>query len=198
MKASRCPPGVFCFTPEVFLFVIFILIGGLGALVYMNSTQMNQPTYIHKQQAQQQVQQVPQVPVIVNTGGDDRYTRAPQPLRTWNAPAQMPVRGAMFGFPTQGLPEQYQSYGFINTSDGQTLPLYGRRTAGRSDRFNYYTRTDSYNPIQIPLRYKGRDCQDSVGCDELFNGEHVRTVNGKEGNVNIYQYDGPTYIPGII
>jgi hypothetical protein len=163
----------------------------------MNTTQMNQPTYIHKQQAQQQVP-VPQVPVIVNTGGDDRYTRAPQPLRSWNTPSEMPVRGAMFGFPTQGLPEQYQSYGFINTSDGQTLPLYGRRTAGRSDRFNYYTRTDTYNPIQIPLRYKGRDCQDSVGCDELFNGEHVRTVNGKEGNVNIYQYDGPTYIPGIL
>ena len=195
MKASRCPPGVFCFTPEVFLFIIFMLVGGLGALIYMNSTHV-QP--IRNQYVSHAPPQPPAAPVIVNTGGDDRYTRAPQPLRLWNTPSEMPVRGAMFGFPTQGLPEQYQSYGFINTSDGQTLPLYGRRTAGRSDRFNYYTRTDSYNPIPIPVRYKGRDCQDSIGCEELFNGEHVRTVNGNEGKVNIYQYDGPTYIPGIL
>lgn len=195
MKASRCPPGVFCFTPEVFLFIIFVLVGCLGALVYMNSTQQQQapPVYIRKPRIPE-----PSPTVVVNTGGDDRYTRAPEPLRFWNAPAQMPVRGALFGVPTQGLPEQYQSYGFITTSDGQTLPLYGRRTAGRSDRYNYYTRTDSYNPIPIPIRYKGRDCQDSIGCDELFNGEHVRTVNGNEGKVNIYQYDGPMYIPGVL
>ena len=195
MKASRCPPGVFCFTPEVFLFIIFVLIGCLGALVYMNTTQQAQvpPTYIHRPRIPE-----PSPSVVVNAGGDDRYTRAPEPLRFWNAPAQMPVRGALFGVPTQGLPEQYQSYGFITTSDGQTLPLYGRRTAGRSDRYNYYTRTDSYNPIPIPIRYKGRDCQDSIGCDELFNGEHVRTVNGNEGKVNIYQYDGPMYIPGVL
>ena len=194
MKASRCPPGVFCFTPEVFLFIIFVLIGCLGALVYMNSTQQQQPpVYVRKPRIPE-----PSPTVVVNAGGDDRYTRAPEPLRFWNAPAQMPVRGALFGVPTQGLPEQYQSYGFITTSDGQTLPLYGRRTAGRSDRYNYYTRTDSYNPIPIPIRYKGRDCQDSIGCDELFNGEHVRTVNGNEGKVNIYQYDGPMYIPGVL
>ncbi len=193
MKASRCPPGVFCFTPEVFLFIIFILIGCLGALVYMNTTQQAPPTYIRSPRIPE-----PAPSVVVNAGGDDRYTRAPEPLRFWNAPTQMPVRGALFGVPTQGLPEQYQSYGFITTSDGQTLPLYGRRTAGRSDRYNYYTRTDSYNPIPIPIRYKGRDCQDSIGCDELFNGEHVRTVNGNEGKVNIYQYDGPMYIPGVL
>ena len=193
MKASRCPPGVFCFTPEVFLFVIFVLVGCLGALAYMNSTQQEAPVYVRKPRIPE-----PSPTVVVNAGGDDRYTRAPEPLRFWNAPAQMPVRGALFGVPTQGLPEQYQSYGFITTSDGQTLPLYGRRTAGRSDRYNYYTRTDSYNPIPIPIRYKGRDCQDSIGCDELFNGEHVRTVNGNDGKVNIYQYDGPMYIPGIL
>jgi hypothetical protein len=195
MKASRCPPGVFCFTPEVFLFIIFVLVGCLGALAYMNSTQQQQAplTYVQRPRIPE-----PSPTVVVNAGGDDRYTRAPEPLRFWNAPAQMPVRGALFGVPTQGLPEQYQSYGFITTSDGQTLPLYGRRTAGRSDRYNYYTRTDSYNPIPIPIRYKGRDCQDSIGCDELFNGEHVRTVNGNDGKVNIYQYDGPMYIPGIL
>jgi len=160
----------------------------------MNSTQQQAPpTYIQRPRIPE-----PAPSVVVNAGGDDRYTRAPEPLRFWNAPLQMPVRGALFGIPTQGLPEQYQSYGFITTSDGQTLPLYGRRTMGRSDRFNYYTRTDSYNPIPIPIRYKGRDCQDTIGCEELFNGEHVRTVNGNDGKVNIYQSDGPMYIPGVL
>ena len=81
--------------------------------------------------------------------------------------------------------------------NGQTLPLYGRRLATRSDRYNYYTRTDTYNPVPIPVMFKGRDCQDSVGCEEIFNGDKVLTGAGTEGKVSVYQFDGPPYIPYI-
>lgn len=88
--------------------------------------------------------------------------------------------------------------GVITTDDGQVLPLYGRRTASRSDRFQYYTRTDTYNPVQLPVRYKNRDCQDDVGCEELMDGEAIKvTATGKEGKVNMYRFSGPTYIPAV-
>jgi hypothetical protein len=115
-------------------------------------------------------------------------------------PPMIPVGGALpppFGYATQGLPDKYQSYGFIMTENGQTLPLYGRRLATRSDRFNYYTRTDTYNPIQMPVRYKARDCQDSVGCEEVYSGDHVSLPNGIQGKVSVYQSDGPPYIPYV-
>ena len=88
--------------------------------------------------------------------------------------------------------------GIIKMEDGQILPLYGRRTASRSDRFQYYTRTDTYNPVQLPVEYRRRNCQDDVGCDELYDRDTVRvSATGQRGDVTIYRFSGPTYIPGV-
>lgn len=148
--------------------------------------------------------QMPVAPTIIQIGrgGDDRYTRAPQPLRDWMAPPEFPPRGGIasipINIPTQGLPESFQSVGMMNVS-GKMLPLYGRRTAGSSDRWNYYTRTDTYNPVPIPLKYQKRDCMDDTGCTELYSGEHVKLEGtGEDGRVTIYKMDGPKYIPGLI
>ena len=144
-------------------------------------------------------------PVIItppsNPGdGDDRYTRAPKPERNWVATPDLSAiwnSGATLpAIPTRGVPETYQSMGTIRTEDGQILPLYGRRTASRSDRFQYYTRTDTYNPVQIPIQYKRRNCQDDVGCDELYDRDRVHLGPlQKSGEVTVYRFSGPTYIP---
>jgi hypothetical protein len=87
----------------------------------------------------------------------------------------------------------------MTTPDGQVLPLYGRRTATSTDRWNYYTRTDTYNPVPIPVSYMKRDCMDDVGCNELMDGEVVKNFGtNAESKVHIYRMDGPKYIPGII
>ena len=100
--------------------------------------------------------------------------------------------------PTQGLPESFQSVGLIQ-SDGGVLPLYGRRTMRGGDRWNYYTRTDTFNPIPVPVRFQRRDCMDDVGCQEILSGEHVKIeALGKEGTAKIYRFDGPKYIPGLL
>jgi hypothetical protein len=146
----------------------------------------------------------PQPPPIINIRtGDDRYSMSPRPQQLWNNGPEYPVRGALPGLvplnvPTRGLPEAYQSMGIVKTEDGQMLPLYGRRVASRSDRFNYYTRTDTYNPVSLPITFKRRDCQDDVGCDELSNGDSVNMASGKRGEVSIYRFDGPMYVPGLI
>jgi hypothetical protein len=136
------------------------------------------------------------------SSGDSRYDRAPQPLRDWRAIPELPPRGGIsalpFNIPTQGLPESFQSVGVINVND-QMLPLYGRRTAGGSDRWNYYTRTDTYNPVPLPVTFQKRNCMDGVGCSEMMSGESV-VVDGlqKEGKAQLYRMDGPTYLPGIL
>ncbi len=159
--------------------------------------------------------QVVVVPGAGGAQGDDRYTRAPRPQRYWDNGPETPVRGALDlrsgasgGFrqssalmdpiPTRGEPEAYQQMGVIVGADGKPLPLYGRRTAPRSDRFNYYTRTDQYNPVALPVNFKRKDCQDNLGCDEVMTGDSVSLQpTGETAKVMLYGFDGPRYVPDI-
>jgi len=154
-------------------------------------------------QIQPQPQFLPQPQPIINVeSGDGRYSRAPKPERHWVTQPDLPSGAEIYGklprVPTRGIPETYQSMGIITLGDGKILPLYGRRTASRSDRFQYYTRTDTYNPVQLPIRVRRRDCQDDIGCEELSNDDDVTIQSLGKGKTTIYRFDGPTYVPGII
>jgi len=192
----KCPPGTLCLSESFGLILLILLVIASTCVVIFMIFGKN--TSIMQPQAQ-----VAQSPTIISMkGGDSRYDRAPQPLRDWMAPPEYPPRGGLtsmpINIPTQGLPESFQSVGIINVGD-QVLPLYGRRTAGGSDRWNYYTRTDTYNPVPVPVRYQKRDCMDGVGCQEILSGEHVNiSALNKEGKTDIYKLDGPKYIPGLI
>lgn len=207
-RPNICPPGILCITPSLIILIAVILIG-LVAFIYYVYNERRYVTHYRAQQPYQQEQQIPPISINVERGGDDRYTRAPKPLRNWVSPVDlegalpslMPQfnSGTMPVIPTRGLPEAYQSMGIVTTSSGELLPLYGRRLASRSDRFNYYTRTDTNNPIPLPIKHKRRDCQDDVGCEELYDGDNVEISPTKQsGNVTIYRFNGPTYIPGLI
>jgi hypothetical protein len=167
-----------------------------AALVLKSSTTviMQQPQHAHPSTQH----------IVTNTiQQDSRFSQAPQPLRDWMGRPEFPPRGGLtsmpINIPTQGLPESFQAIGIIKTGNEQILPLYGRRTAGASDRWNYYTRTDTFNPVPIPLRAHRRNCMDDIGCPELMSGEHI-TVDAlnKQGQVEIYRFDGPKYIPGLL
>ena len=130
--------------------------------------------------------------------GDDRYRRAPRPQRFWETEQEIPTRGALDPVATRGAPESYQQMGLVTGADGKPLPLYGRRVAPRSDRFNYYTRTDTYNPVALPASFKRKDCQDNLGCDEVSNGDSIKiSPTGETGKVTLYGFDGPRYSPDI-
>jgi Family of unknown function (DUF5755) len=144
------------------------------------------------------VQMVAPQPTI--SSGDDRYTRAPKPERDFYAHPDLSVmRGSprtLPSFATRGIPETYQQMGVLKADDGNVLPLYGRRTASRSDRYQYYSRTDSYNPVQLPIRYNNYNCVDDIGCNELYDGDVVSLVpSGQSASVTIYRISGPAYIP---
>lgn len=192
----KCPEGMFCFTNEILFGLIGLLVIVIIGLQFFKG---HQPIIVN-------VRNPPAsgVPVINNVNGDDRYVRAPQPLRDWLSPPEYPPRGGIatipINIPTQGLPESYQAIGNINVGEGKVLPLYGRRTySGSSDRWNYYTRTDTYNPVPVPIRYKNRDCLDDIGCPEVYSGESVHVEDlGTSGKVRLFRFDGPKYVPGLI
>jgi hypothetical protein len=147
------------------------------------------------QEITQPIVQMLPYPVATRTGGDDRYTMAPRPQRNWDNGPEIPVRGALDPIPTRGAPEAYQQMGVITGVDNKVLPLYGRRVAPRSDRFNYYTRTDTYNPVALPVLFNRKDCQDNLGCDEVMNGDDIRLgATGDVAKVTLYGFDGPRYV----
>ena len=192
---AKCPPGVFCLSGNLATVIAIILgivlIFMLCAIFFTKSS--SPPTIVLPPQ---------QSPVQNIISGESRYDRAPQPLRDWMMPAEFPPRGGIasipINIPTQGLPESFQSVGLIK-SDGGVLPLYGRRTMRGGDRWNYYTRTDTFNPVPVPIRFQRRDCMDDVGCQEILSGEHIKVeILGKEGTANMYRFDGPKYIPGLL
>ena len=137
-----------------------------------------------------------QMQLQMQRGGDDRYTMAPRPQREWQTRYEVPTRGALDPIATRGPPESYQQMGIVDGGDGKLLPLYGRRVAPRSDFFNYYTRTDTYNPVAVPVQFKRRNCQDNVGCAEVSNGDEIDLGPlGQKGKVTLYGFDGPRYAP---
>lgn len=209
-RGRSCPPGVLCISEGLtttllillavcavfFLFAMFLFprLSNLSSPVSPVSS--ISPVAASLLPAQQPIH------ISMNGGGDSRYDRAPQPLRDWAAPPEFPPRGGLsrlpFNQPTHGLPESFQSVGLIRV-DEKMLPLYGRRTAGSTDRWNYYTRTDTYNPIPLPVQVQKRDCMDDVGCAEVSSGDsvHIRGLQ-KDGQTEIYRFDGPKYIPGLL
>lgn len=209
MAPRRCPPGIWCFTPEFAVAILVIAIVGVTLYIYTLTHAPSTPIRLQKQrqvvQAEPDIQPKQTVKVNIKTEGDGRYTRAPEPYREW---ATVPdLRGAIIPQgavpifqPSLGYPEQFQQMGILTVPETkQILPLFGRRVASRSDRFNYYTRTDTYNPIQLPLFYQKRDCMDDIGCQELFGSEQVR-IEGLDTNANVkvYKYDAPRYIPSVM
>lgn len=200
----KCPPGFVCIDSVIGM---VLLILGILMSFYLIFFMISSRLIIHHNSppappphSSQVVQSRPfSVPVPIPT--ENKYARAPQPLRDWMAPPEFPPRGGIasipINIPTQGLPESFHTVGVVNV-DGDPWPIYGRRTGGSSDRWNYYTRNNTYNPVPLPIRSKRRDCMDKVGCQEIFSGEQVEIdVLGKIGKVNIYQSDGPTYIAGL-
>ena len=168
--------------PSVILITVFMIVVGLAF----------RPQFIiQAPQMPADISPVVESNTFITTKGDDRYARSPEAERVWGtAPdlSRVPSHRAPFNIPTQGIPESYQSMGIVKTPDGKLLPLYGRRAISSRERYNYYTRTDSYNPVPMPINIKGRDCQDQVGCPELYNGDTVKlSPTGEIGEVTIYR-----------
>jgi hypothetical protein len=135
----------------------------------------------------------------------ERDYGTPSDLRGFIPPPGVPV--IPIQIPTQGLPEQFQQVGVLAAPGGTAtsatpnrtlLPLFGRKVAIGRDRFNYYTRSDGINPLQVPVSFKNRNCEDDNGCDEISNGDTVGVpLLGQTYVATTYRYTLPRYIPYV-
>ena len=80
--------------------------------------------------------------------------------------------------------------------ESHILPLYGRKTYNRSSKWVYYTATDKFNQVRIPISNNGRNCDSEYGCDELMDGSTI-TIPELNGSFTVKLYENKKfyYIP---
>ena len=105
--------------------------------------------------------------------------------------------GIPINTPTRGFSADYQQIGVLTGGD-KILPLYGKPTWNGSSKWLYYTATDKFNMIKLPVRNKSKDCTQEYGCDQLDNKDKVEVpAYNQEFEVSIYNLDYPRYIPYV-
>lgn len=95
------------------------------------------------------------------------------------------------------IQSDYQQVGLLTSHETDkepiVLPLFGRKV--RSDRWQYYTATDKNNLMRIPLQYQNQDCEEDIGCREIYSGDKL-TVSIYQDRVftaTVYRVEAPRY-----
>ena len=187
--AKKCPRGFICTDwSMVGIAVIVLIVAGAAAAWFWIKRPIVEEQ--KKQQPQvivvQQPAQVPQIGLSTRVR-PDLY---PEPVRRLAMPfPALEGRGPVSG--------PYQQVGVLVAEGGSStsaapdrtvLPLYGRELDSRRGKWNYYTRTDGTNPVQVPVRVRNRVCDDDrVGCDEVYNDDSVHIpALGRSMKASIY------------
>ena len=216
---ASCPPGVWCLDTG-FIILALLVVALVAAVIFIL---YRKDTVRHHQVPQKPtvvvVEKAVPVPIqqdSVTSVADPRFNPLPPEqsyrtgpdMRGFPSPPIAAGRGAMpINEMTRppGYPDTYQQLGVLTAPGGTetsgsptrtSLPLFGRKLATNRDRWNYYTRTDGINPVQVPLQFKRRNCDDDTGCDEITSGDSVSVpILGQSYVANVYRYSVPRYIP---
>ena len=104
---------------------------------------------------------------------------------------------------TRGGSVDYQRIGVLyseNNKQGKPLilPLFGKPMHMGSNKWFYYSSTEDYHSIKIPVYKDGKKCQGSYGCDELYDNDLVFVKPYKtKFRVSLYELERPQYLPHI-
>jgi len=209
---KKCPPGVFCIE-NISLFYVFVLILILFFIMYntifkpivVNNHNTNRnniqpvkrdgggswlfPSYPYTNLGKD-VLLDPYVPPL----SDDRYF-IPQINRVPYGTIPINISTNVGAVDTN-----YRQMGILTalSTKGKICALMGRPLFTNRDKWQYYTMSDQYNSIKLPISRKGKSCTNEYGCDRLFDGDSVYIEGINEAyKVTIYDNDTIRYIPAL-
>ena len=212
---KKCPPGVLCIE-NMSIFYVFVLIVILFFVMYNtifkpivvnnhndnrntnppNNNPVNRdnsswflPSYPYTNLGKD-VLLDPYVPPL----SDDRYF-VPQINRV--PPGTMPINVSTN---VGAVDTNYRQMGILTalSTKGKICALMGRPLFTNRDKWQYYTMSDQYNSIKLPISRNGKSCTNEYGCDRLFDGDSVYIEGINEAyKVTIYDNDTIRYIPAL-
>jgi hypothetical protein len=197
--ALSCPQGFICTDSTTILTVLLIIIVIFaGVVVYYKTNKITtipkqpRPIIIMQNETIQQQKYQP----------DPRFSPMP-PERDYSR--MHPLGGFAVNTRSRDYPEQYQQVGVLTAQGGTDnsatptrtiLPLFGRCIDSGRSKWNYYTRTDGMNPVQVPVQFKRKNCDGEYGCDEISEGDNIAVpVMGQSYVATLYNYSTPRYLP---
>jgi len=102
--------------------------------------------------------------------------------------------------PTRGEKLNYEEVGVISNGD-KLFKLMGRQIYSGSSKWQYYALSDQYNSVRLTvINKKGRECDTSQGCEELFDGDLLTVPDVDKNlkfNVNMHNKNVLSYIPFV-
>ena len=136
----------------------------------------------------------PITPIVATPPINEVSIRLQEPVRI-----QEPI-GVPINVPTRGYVSRYEQVGILYGygPNPQILPLYGKPTYPHSNKWLYYTQSDDYHSVRLPVLHKKRKCSGDYGCEELYDGDEVEVPPYRQKfKVNLYELNTPRYIPYI-
>lgn len=123
------------------------------------------------------------------------FPQNPEKAQKQGAPPVYPAAPPEYPLRNSGTNREFQQMGVLvlnrkeKDPDPVLLPLFGRKLPTR-DRWEYYCASDKYHMMRLPVVYENRDCQDDVGCNEIYNGQAVMVpdYDQQEFTARIYKY----------
>lgn len=208
---KKCPPGVICIE-NITLFLLFIIIGILGFLIYSNfnsKTNLVEVKNIHiKDKTEPSSNWIPsfepswpynnlQNDVLLNPYSapysDERY------LVPEIRPVPINISTNISATPST---TSYRQMGIMTplngTSKDNILPLMGRPLFTSRDKWQYYTISNQHNNVKLPISFKGRSALNDYGVDQIYSGDTVYVEGYNDAfKVTIYENDTIKYLPFI-
>lgn len=162
------------------IFVVAIIM----VLVFMITRPMKSPA----------PQEAPAAKILIierPASGSGGYSAPPSQNTIPHYPSTLPR------YTSGNIQSDYQQVGLLTSHETDkepiVLPLFGRKV--RSDRWQYYTATDKNNLMRIPLQYQNQDCEEDIGCREIYSGDKL-TVSIYQDRVftaTVYRTEAPRY-----
>tara|TARA_Y100001958_G_C21217773_1_gene543153 strand:+ start:817 stop:1467 length:651 start_codon:yes stop_codon:yes gene_type:complete len=213
-----CPPNMLCINYSYT--IIFIIVTGLFLFylytkyqhIFIENSELKQNVnqkinILSKKVEHNQIQQQQQNKNNLYEEIRSKLNETPQNNDIFDEPRKT-TDGVRVNISTRGPIPKISQIGILSKmthtndtgpgsdAEAHILPLLGRRTYNRSNKWVYYTATDKYNQVRIPISHNGRNCGGEYGCDEIMNGDTIiiPELNGSFV-AKIYENTSLHYIP---
>jgi hypothetical protein len=183
--------AIFAVSLLVFVSILYIM--------YMYMYQRQTPAQTHPIRKPKRVVAVPlDINVNIRQDGAAAEDGTRPPLQTYPS-KKLSSPETTFYTSTRGE-HSFQQIGVLSdTTSDRIIPIYGRPTYIGSSRWNYYTSTDGFREIKLPIQHQNKDCLDTTGCPELYDNDKLDIPEYKSTFMfKKYNYDKPRYNPHIV
>lgn len=194
MARTKCPPGFVCTDNSTLWLVILLVAAAAAAAIYFYPLLRRQQSEETRDESprviviQQPPERVPTIPDMQQQLRPDLY---PEPVQRYGLPGipALASRGPVGPIQQVGILTAEGGSSSSAAPDRTILPLFGRELDSRRSRWNYYTRTDGTNPVQVPVRVQNRVCDDDTnGCNEIYSDDSIHVpALGRSFKATVYR-----------